>query len=145
MLFICISVTSPAYCNLSGGGLLAMTRYLSFLELTARLHIGKEVDQWLGHVEETDYTVIKWLYIAKETPQQYLVCYRESFDEGDEEWHQVAEFSLLDPDAEVTHYFTSVEEAMAFASQTYGASTERFIPSGMLSVEYATYWHSKQQ
>jgi len=125
--------------------MLAMTRYLNSFELTARLHIGKEVEQWLGHVEETDYTVIKWLYIAKETPQRYVVCYVESFDEGDEEWHQVAEFSLLDPDKEVTHYFASVEEALTFASQTYGASIERFIPGGMMSAEYASYWHSKQQ
>jgi hypothetical protein len=120
-----------------------MARYLHFLELTARLHRGKEVDQWLGHVEEADYTVIKWLYIALEPPQHYVVCYVESFDEGEEAWHQVAEFSLLDPDEEVRHAFESVQEAVACAIHTYGASADRFLPGGMLPVEYATYWHSK--
>ncbi|AMR28510.1 hypothetical protein A0257_16360 [Hymenobacter psoromatis] len=122
-----------------------MVLYLSPLELVARVHLGKEVEQWLGHSETADYAVIKWLYIAKKIQNQYTVSYMESFDEGDEEWHNVAEFSLLDPDEEVTNSFTSVEEAVAFAVQTYGASAERFVPGGMLPTEYASYWHSKNQ
>ena len=124
---------------------LCMARYLSPLELIARVHLGKEVEQWLGCFEATDYAVIKWLCIAKEAQQQYTVSYMESFDEGDEEWHNVAEFSLLDPDEEVTDSFASVEEAVAFTVQTYGASAERFVPAGMLPTEYASYWHSKNQ
>lgn len=122
-----------------------MALYLSPLELIARVHLGKEVEQWLGHFEEADYTVIKWLYIAKKAQHQYLVRYIESFDEGDEEWHDVTEFSLLDPDEEVTQSFISVEEAVAFAVQTYGASAERFVPGGMLQAEYASYWHSRNR
>ena len=120
-----------------------MALYLSPLELQARVHAGKEVEQWLSHAEEGEYTVIKWLYLAQEAQDQYSVNYLESFDEGDEEWQNVPEFSLLDPDAENSIAFDSVKEAVAYAVQTYGASPDRFIPGGMLAEEYARYWQSK--
>ncbi|GAA4354320.1 hypothetical protein GCM10023185_16000 [Hymenobacter saemangeumensis] len=120
-----------------------MALYLSRLELQARLHLGKEAEQWLGHTEADGYTAIQWLYLAQEDRHRYSVTYMESFDEGDEEWQQVPEFSLLDPDAEESIAFDSVEEAVAYAVQTYGASPDRFVPGGMLTEEYARYWQSK--
>jgi hypothetical protein len=119
-----------------------MALYLSPLELIARLHLGKEVHQWLGYSEEADYTVLRWLYISKDK-QQITVNYVESFDEGDEEWTDITEFSHLDPDEVVEHSFASVEEVVEFATRTYAASQERFIPGGMLHVEYLAYWRSK--
>ena len=120
-----------------------MALYLARLELQARLHGGKEVEQWLGHADEGEYTVIKWLYLAQEDRHRYSVNYLESFDEGDEEWQNVPEFSLLDPDAEDSVAFDSVEEAVAYAVQAHGASPDRFVPGGMIAGEYARYWHSK--
>lgn len=120
-----------------------MALYLSRLELQARLHIGKGAEQWLGHTDAGDYTAIQWLYLAQEDRCRYSVTYMESFDEGDEDWHQVPEFSLLDPDAEESKAFDSVEEVVAYAVQTYGASPDRFVPGGMLAEEYARYWQSK--
>lgn len=120
-----------------------MALYLTRLELQARVHLGKEVEQWLGHAEEDTYTVIKWLYLAQEGRHQYSVHYLESLDEGDEDWHLVPEFSLLDPDAEESAVFDSVEEAVTFTVQAYGASPDRFVPGGMLAEEYARYWQSK--
>jgi hypothetical protein len=119
-----------------------MARYLSPLELTSRVRLDKEVHQWLGHSEKADYTVLRWLYISKDK-QQYTVNYIESFDDGSEEWTDVTEFSHLYPDEEVEHSFTSVEEAVEFAIQTYAASRERFLPGGMLYTEYLDYWRSK--
>ncbi|GAB3878977.1 hypothetical protein GCM10028824_41610 [Hymenobacter segetis] len=120
-----------------------MALYLSRLELQARVHAGKEVEQWMGHADEGDYTVIKWLCLAPEDGHQYSVNYLESFDEGDENWQLVPEFSLLDPDAEERAAFDSVEEAVAYAVQIYGASPDRFVPGGMLAQEYARYWQGK--
>ena len=120
-----------------------MATYLSRLELQARVHAGKEVEQWLVYVEEGEYTVLKWLYLTKEDQYQYSVNYLESFDDGDEGWQNVAEFSLLDPDAEQQALFDSVDEAITFAVGTYGASPDRFIPGGMLPGEYAKYWRGK--
>ena len=120
-----------------------MALYLSRLELQARLHLGKEAEQWLGHTDAGDYTAIRWLYLVQEDRRRYSVTYMESFDEGDEDWQQVPEFSLLDPDAEESMAFDSVEEAVVYAVQTYGASPDRFVPGGMLAEEYARYWQSK--
>ena len=117
--------------------------YLSRLELKARIHVGKEAEQWLSHAEEGEYTVIKWLYLVQEDRHRYSVTYLESFDEGDEGWQLVPEFSLLDPNAEERTVFDSVEEAVAYAVQAYGASPDRFVPKGMLVQEYARYWQSK--
>lgn len=120
-----------------------MALYLSRLELQARLHLGKGAEQLLGHTDVGDYTAIRWLYLAQEDRRRYSVTYMESFDEGDEDWQQVPEFSLLDPDAEESMAFDSVEEAVVYAVQTYGASPDRFVPGGMLAEEYARYWQSK--
>lgn len=117
--------------------------YLSRLELQARIHTGKEVEQWLGHADEGAYTVIKWLYLAQADRHHYSVTYLESFDEGDDHWQNVPEFSLLDPDAEERAAFDSVAEAVAYAVQRYGASPDRFVPGGMLTGEYARYWQHK--
>jgi hypothetical protein len=120
-----------------------MDLYLYPVELQARVHAGKEVEQWLGHAEEGEYTVIKWLYLAQEEQDRYSVNYLESFDEGDEEWQIISEFSLLDPDAKESIVFDSVKETVAYAVQIYGASPDRFIPGVMLAEEYARYWQSK--
>jgi hypothetical protein len=119
-----------------------MALYLSALEVHARVRAGKVVEQWLGHAEESGYTVLKWLYIAPDR-RQYCVTYCESFDEGNEEWHDVAAFSLLDPDADETAFFDSVEDAVAFAIHTHGASPERFVAGGMIQQEYAKYQQNK--
>jgi len=73
--------------------------YLTKLELLARVRLGKEIAQWLGHVDETDYTIIKWLTVGK-TGSQYYVLYQESFDDGDEEFCDIVEFSPVDPDVD---------------------------------------------
>jgi hypothetical protein len=76
-----------------------MSFYLTKPELLARVRLGKEIAQWLGHVDEADYTIIKWLTVGK-TDSQYYVLYQESFDDGDEEFCDVIEFSPVDPDAD---------------------------------------------
>ncbi|WP_324674641.1 hypothetical protein [Hymenobacter sp. GOD-10R] len=115
-----------------------MALYLSSLELVARVHLGKEVEQWLSYYREADYTVIRWLIIYKDE-SQFTVAYHESFDEGDEGFHDVYEFSALDPDDDTTHSFDSVEEAVAFAIENYGAAADRFVAGGMIQEEYAKY------
>ena len=119
-----------------------MALYLSGLEVHARLRAGKSVEQWLGHIVDGDETVLKWLSIAADR-RQCSVTYLESFDEGDDAWLDVAAFSLVDPDAEEGPAFDSVEEAVAFAVDTHGASLERFVAGGMIQQEYANYRQNK--
>lgn len=122
-----------------------MALYLSPQELIARVHLGKEVEQWLSYYNEADYTVIRWISVGTEEGQ-FGVTYFESFDEGDEDFHDVHEFSVIDPEESlhgVTHSFETVEAAVTFAAEQYGASTDRFVAFGMLSEEYRKYLLSK--
>ncbi|MBT9393694.1 hypothetical protein KLP40_11015 [Hymenobacter sp. NST-14] len=118
-----------------------MSHYLAASELTARLHLGKEVEQWLSHEQEAEYTFIRWMVLSK-NKNQFIVTYFESFDEGDEDFHDVHEFSVLDPEDApygVTHEFDSVEEALAFAVEAYGAAIDKFVTGGMIQNEYAKH------
>jgi hypothetical protein len=123
-----------------------MALYLSPQELIARVHLGKEVEQWLSHYNEADYTIIRWISVAKKEGQ-FGVTYFESFDEGDEEFYDVHEFSVIDPEDEpygTTYLFDSVEATVAFAIENYGASAEQFVASGMIYQEYAKHLLKKK-
>ena len=123
-----------------------MALYLSPQELIARVRLGKKAEQWLSCFNEADYTVIRWISVAKEEGQ-FDVTYFESFDEGDENFHDVHEFSVIDPDNEpydITHLFDSVEAAVALAIENYGASAEKFVASGMIYQEYAKHLLNKK-
>ncbi|MGI4885646.1 MAG: hypothetical protein ACRYFR_11865 [Janthinobacterium lividum] len=124
-----------------------MALFLSPQELIARLHLGKEVEQWLSHYNEADYTVIRWISVAKEEGQ-FGVTYFKSFDEGDEEFHDVHEFSVIDAENEpfgTTHHFDSAKAAVAFATKNYGASPDKFVAFGMIGEEYKKYLLEKPQ
>ena len=118
-----------------------MALYLSPQELIARVHLGKQVEQWLSYFNEADYTVIRWISVAEEDGQ-FGVTYFESFDEGDEDFYDIHEFSVIDPEDEpygTTHLFDSVAAAVAFADESYGASADRFVAFGMITEEYRKY------
>ncbi|MET4107195.1 hypothetical protein [Hymenobacter sp. UYP22] len=118
-----------------------MSTYLYPAELKARVHLGKEIEQWLSYVQETEYSYIRWLSISKDG-NQFTVTYFESVDEGDEDFYDVYEFSALDsdefPDGALNE-FNSVEDAVAFAVETYGASADKFLASGMIQDEYSKH------
>ncbi len=124
-----------------------MTLYLSPQELLARVHMGKPVEQWLSHVREADYIIIKWIVIDREE-EQFSLTYLESFDEGNEEFYDVHEFSVIDsedaPDG-IMHVFYTVETAVAFAIENYGASADKFIAFAMIEKEYQKYLLEKPQ
>jgi hypothetical protein len=120
-----------------------MLFYLAKSELLARVRLGKEVAQWLAHVEEVDYTIIKWLSIGK-TGNQYYVLYQESFDEGDEEFGDIVEFSPVDPDADEEASFDSAADAIDFAVKQHGASIDKFVAGSMINEEYASYLATKR-
>jgi hypothetical protein len=120
-----------------------MSLYLAKVELLARIHLGKEVAQWLAHVEEADYTIIKWLAVGQ-TGNQYYVIYNESFDEGDENFGDVGEFTSVDPDADEEAFFDSAEDALKFAIEQHGASIDKFVAGSMIDEEYARYLKTKR-
>jgi hypothetical protein len=115
-----------------------MSTYLHRAELEARVLLGKEIEQWLSYVQETEYSYIRWLSISKDG-NQFAVTYFESVDEGDEDFNDVYEFSALNSDEDSDgslNEFNSVEDAVAFAVETYGASADKFLAGGMIQDEY---------
>jgi len=122
-----------------------MSIYLAKPELLARIRLGKEVTQWLGHVDEADYTIIKWLAVGR-TGNQYYVFYNESFDEGDNDFGGVIEFTAVDPDADDTEAsFNSAEDAINFTVEQHGASIDKFVAGSMINKEYARYLKGRRQ
>ena len=118
-----------------------MERYLDEEQLKTSLRLGKSIEQWLSINNVDDYNVIKWLIIKKEKEEVYNVAYIESFDEGSQDFIDIYEFSTIDPDEPygIINTFNSIEEALEFSIITYGASSDRFVSTGMIQEEYRDY------
>ncbi|WP_316766505.1 hypothetical protein [Pedobacter frigiditerrae] len=116
-------------------------KYLQFEQLKNNLNIGKPVEQWIGHAIEKDYVVLKWIRIEKENDEFYGVVYTECFDEGDGDFLDIYEFSTIDPDESfgIINTFSTVDKAIEFALNEYGASINKFVNSGMIQDEYLLY------
>ena len=117
-----------------------MAKYLLPEQLKTHLSLGKTVEQWLGPRKEEDYVVLTWISISKEKNGDYTLMFIENFDDGDEDYLDIYDFSYLDPDKPaVIHSFESVPETLQFALTTYGASLERYVGDGMIQEEYGNY------
>lgn len=118
-----------------------MERYLKEEQLKANLSLGKAVEQWLTYIKEQDYVILKWLRIDKEKNGTYTVAYFESFDEGNSDFLDVYEFSLLDPDEPfgTISTFNSIEDALEFSKVTYNAADSKYVTAGMIQEEYRFY------
>ncbi len=116
-------------------------RYLNEDEIQCRLRLGKSVEQWLGVVQQTDYTILRWLSIDKEGDETFSVAYFESIDEGNEDFLDIYAFSLVDPEEPfgVINTFSSITKALEFAEVTYKASPHKYTAAGMIQDEYRDY------
>ncbi len=78
-----------------------MIKYLTEEQLLSLLKLGKSVEQWLTHEKHDGYTVLKWLRIDREKDMTYSLSYVECFDDGNENFFDIYEFSPLNPDEPV--------------------------------------------
>jgi len=118
-----------------------MATYLTKEQVYSYLKMGRSLEQWLCHQKKEDYTVIKWLAVEQEKDGSYSVIFMESFDEGNKDFVDVYEFSLLNPDEPegVIDSFDSVEEALTFITENYGGSEDKFVPARMIQERYRDY------
>jgi len=118
-----------------------MSKYLTEEQLKFNIGYGRAVEQWLGFEEEQESTILKWLRIDKERNEMFSVTYFESFDEGSHEFLDMYEFSMVDPDEPfgVINTFSSISDALTFASLAYNAAEDKFVSSGMIQEEYRVY------
>lgn len=119
--------------------------YLQNEQLRTNLSLGRTVEQWLGYKQEDDYIVLRWISIEKESGDGYSVAYIESFDEGTEDFLDIYEFSTLDPDEPlgIINTFSTIDEAIDFSLDEYGAKVDNFVSAGMIQEEYRTYLNEK--
>ncbi len=115
--------------------------HLKIEQLRTNLSLGKTVEQWLGYEDQDNYTVLRWISIEKERDGTFSVAFIECFDEGNEGFTDVYEFSLLDPDEPegVLRTFDTFDEAIDFSVAEYGAKSDNFVSQGMIQDEYLAY------
>lgn len=118
-----------------------MAKCLSDTQLKENLKLGKPLEQWISSQKKEDYIIIKWLRLDKEKGNTFNVAYFEVFDEGNENYLDIYEFSPLDPDYPygIIDMFDSVESAIDFAVNSYGASLDKFVSAGIIQEEYLNY------
>lgn len=89
--------------------------------------------------------MLRWISIEKEDNGNYSVAYIESFDEGNEDFIDICEFSNLDPDEPfgIVNIFATQDQAVTFSINEYGAKKDCFINAGMIQEEYLSYLKNK--
>ena len=121
-------------------------RYLMNEQLIPNLSLGKSVEQWLSPKQYDNCIVLRWVTIEKNRDATYTTSYAEYFDDGDEDFTDVYEFSYVNPDEpEVLNTFDSVDEALHFVAATYNASSNKFVTAGMIQDEYKDYLKSRNK
>ncbi|AYB32864.1 hypothetical protein [Chryseolinea soli] len=121
--------------------------YLENSQLITYLRLGKRIEQWLGTTKEQEETIIKWLSIELQKDGSYGVTYLEVFDEGNEDFLDIYEFSAPDPDLEFgeSDSFATCEEALEFSRQKYGCRDDKFVTAGQIQEEYRLYLLSRNE
>lgn len=125
-----------------------MARYLLTIQAKTYLDLGKSIAQFLSYQDEADYIILKWLTIDKGDEKAYSVTYHEVFDEEDEQNFDIGGFLALDPTElpfGVLTEFDTVDEALRFAEQAYGALAHRYVTESMIDEEYAAYLKNRQE
>jgi hypothetical protein len=116
-----------------------MSQQLLEVQAKTRLSLGKSIAQFLSRQEEADYAILRWLTINKGGEyKSYSIYYTEAIEEEDS--LDMVELTPVDPDdSPVISEFDTMEEALAFAAATYGASPHNYVAESMISEQYTSY------
>ncbi|WP_420127915.1 hypothetical protein [Longimicrobium sp.] len=119
-----------------------MTRYLLLPYVRSALNRGGSVEQFLGGFQHDGEPAIRWIALRQEEDAVVLSVY-EAYDEGGEDWLDVYAFQPVGDSDEfglaAEHHLSTVDEAIAFAVERYGASPDRFVNGSMVQDEYRDY------
>lgn len=115
-------------------------RYITKSGIERSLAAGEAVEQWLGTGQEGGRTTIRWMRIDRHRTGRFSVSTFEVYDDGNENFIDIYEFSSTDPDADGNPtLFDDVEGALAFAAKNLHADIGRFVGAGLIQEEYADY------
>jgi len=118
-------------------------RYLNDLDVRSSLAAGRDIEQLLPEGHELDELVIRYVSIERSSLGSWRVRLCEAFDNGTPEFLDVYEFEAVDPDFPFGNewMFDSIQEALAFAENTLGASSVRYVNQGLIQYEYKDRYH----
>jgi hypothetical protein len=118
-----------------------MTQQLLEVQAKTRLSLGKSIAQFLSRQDEADYAVLKWLTISKGGDyKSYSIYYSEVIEEEEGGLLDIVELTPVDPDdSPIINEFDAIEEALDFATATYGASRHKYVAESMVSEQYTSY------
>lgn len=116
-------------------------KYLTRTQVESQLTARKAVEHWIGHKDEAEYRLIKWLRIDPENSGGYSVTCFEVFDEGGEDMLDIYSFSALDPDTPYgnTFAFKDKDEALDYVFTNLGVALNEFVGEGMIQDVYANF------
>ena len=118
-------------------------RYLTNEQLRSNLSLGRSAEQLLQPKKYDTYVKLRWIAIDRNRDSTYTTRYMECFDDGNENFTDIYEFSSVHPDEpEVLNTFDAIEEALEFVTTTYGAQPGKFVTAGMIQEEYRDYLNS---
>jgi hypothetical protein len=118
-----------------------MSRYLIDPFIRSAISRGRSVEQFLGGFSYQGDPAIRWLSIRADDNGVVLSLY-ESYDPQEEDFVDVYSFPELEVEqgeAAAEHTCESIEEALALARSTYGASADRWVNDGVVQDEYGDY------
>jgi hypothetical protein len=116
-------------------------RYLTPADLRQWLENGRAVEQWLDTRIDGSDRLIKWLRIHKDRRGGYEVTRFEVYDQGNESFIDIYEFSSYEPDEPFgsSQKFEDWEQALEYAVTEGGANPNRFVSDGVIQNEYADF------
>ena len=111
-------------------------RYLTEIEITTLLNLGKTLEFFLGPSHE-DNDVINWIDICKGIRGTIELSTYSVFDEGNIDHIDLYSFSAVDPDNDFeTIEFQTLDSALTFIKDKYRLADLRFVNRGMIQDEY---------
>jgi hypothetical protein len=115
-------------------------RHLTVNFALGALRRGSGIQQLLGTDCVAGRPTLRWLTAWRDRDGGCVLTIHHAFDEGSEQFWDVAEFSPVDPDeylGEGRHLGTfSTPEDVLHAAQAYGAVTTRWVNQGVIDDEY---------
>ena len=108
-------------------------KFLLEEQISSFLRPDKSIEQYIGKNDHGDYSTIRWIGIGR-TKDSYTIVFHEVFDEADE-IESIYDFPYVEPDdmyEKEIEEFDSIQDALEFAENNYGAKIDKYLPFGFL-------------
>jgi hypothetical protein len=118
-------------------------RYLGDLDVKMNLAAGRDVEQLLPERYEMNQLIIRYISLERNRSNGWTTRLCEVFDNGNPDFIDIYEFEAVDPDFPFGEewIFDSIEGAITFAKENFGAASDRYVNRGLIQDEYKGRYH----